>query len=161
MKPRITNIFYKNAIADDRLYVLNLFQGKESDISCFYFGSMGTASNESDNETDSWIIARYANLSGGPKLREVHTCIDYADAVSAIMLVEPMTKLVSRRGESLDYPQGATVEEKWAIWEQYLKDKGYKSALSGFQNLPRICHENNKEHRMWMKESCELNNFFD
>ena len=99
MNPKITNIFYRNAIADDRLWVFNLFQSNESED---LFSYMGTACNESGNELHSWRIARYANLSGGPKLREVHTCIDYADAVSAIMLVEPMTKLVSRRGESLD-----------------------------------------------------------
>ena len=122
---------------------------------------MGTACNESGNELHLWRIARYANLNGGLKLRDVHACLSYDDAISTIKLVEPLTKLVSRRGETLDYPRGSTKEEKWITWENYLKEKGYRSAVSGFQNLPRLCRTSNKEHLMWMKENCELHNFVD
>ena len=112
------NIKYQGeTYRDDRIFVMNLSHGKV--------------------EKNSETYAKFILVTFRNSIKLVATKQHYFDnkegAEKYIKQVEHETPLISQKGKPLPIPENA---DKWEFWLNWLKEKKFHSAISGYQNLP-------------------------
>ena len=103
---------------DERMFCLNLARGKVT---------------RGSEQFEKWILTTYENTHRLPPIR-VDEFETRDEAISYIKKVEPTVPLHSNNGQSLAMPDGV---DRWEYWTNWLDERGLKSAVAGFHNVPR------------------------
>lgn len=122
---------------DDRMFVINL--------------SRGIVETAGKNET-KWLLTTYRNVISLPPFRGDHF-ESKAEAIEYLQRVEPNVPLISNQEAPLSIPEDV---DRWEYWIDWLKERGLKSAITGYQHLPDLEMEEGHDPRDYYVKIVEL-----